>query len=333
MKDVVIVAARRTAIGSFQGGLAKVPAAELGATVIRALLEDTELAPESVDEVLLGQVLTAGAGQNPARQAALAAGLPYEVPAMTLNKVCGSGLAAVQLAARAIASGESEVVIAGGQENMSLAPYVLPKVRTGLRMGHGQVIDTMIQDGLWCAFNDYHMGITAENLAQQFAISREQQDAFAEHSHAKAIAAQNAGYFQQEIVPVTVTDRRGSHIVVEQDEQPRANTTAENLARLRPAFDVKGSVTAGNASSLNDGAAAVLLMSRENANALNLPVLARVAGQGSAGVDPAMMGIGPVAATQQCLKKAGWKIDELEVIEANEAFAVQALAVEQTLGW
>ena len=333
MKDVVIVAARRTAIGSFQGGLAKVPAAELGATVIRALLEDTELAPESVDEVLLGQVLTAGAGQNPARQAALAAGLPYEVPAMTLNKVCGSGLAAVQLAARAIASGESEVVIAGGQENMSLAPYVLPKVRTGLRMGHGQVIDTMIQDGLWCAFNDYHMGITAENLAQQFAISREQQDAFAEHSHAKAIAAQNAGYFQQEIVPVTVTDRRGSHIVVEQDEQPRANTTAENLARLRPAFDVKGSVTAGNASSLNDGAAAVLLMSREKANALNLPVLARVAGQGTAGVDPAIMGIGPVAATQQCLKKAGWKIDELEVIEANEAFAVQALAVEQTLGW
>ncbi len=333
MKDVVIVAARRTAIGSFQGGLAKVPAVELGATVIRALLDDTQLAPELVDEVLLGQVLTAGAGQNPARQAALAAGLPQTVPAMTLNKVCGSGLAAVQLAARAIASGEANIVIAGGQENMSLAPYVLPQVRTGLRMGHGQVIDTMIQDGLWCAFNDYHMGITAENLAQQFAISREQQDAFAEHSHAKAIAAQKAGHFQQEIVPVTVVDKRGSQSIVEQDEQPRAGTTAESLARLRPAFAAQGSVTAGNASSLNDGAAAVMLMRREQAQALNLPILARVAGQGAAGVDPAIMGIGPVAATQQCLKKAGWEVADLDVIEANEAFAVQALAVEQALGW
>ncbi len=333
MKDVVIVAARRTAIGSFQGGLAKVPAVELGATVIRALLDDTQLAPELVDEVLLGQVLTAGAGQNPARQAALAAGLPQTVPAMTLNKVCGSGLAAVQLAARAIASGEANIVIAGGQENMSLAPYVLPQVRTGLRMGHGQVIDTMIQDGLWCAFNDYHMGITAENLAQQFAISREQQDAFAEHSHAKAIAAQKAGHFQQEIVPVTVVDKRGSQSIVEQDEQPRAGTTAESLARLRPAFAAQGSVTAGNASSLNDGAAAVMLMPREQAQALNLPILARVAGQGAAGVDPAIMGIGPVAATQQCLKKAGWEVADLDVIEANEAFAVQALAVEQALGW
>lgn len=333
MKDVVIVAARRTAIGSFQGGLAKVPAVELGATVIRALLDDTQLAPELVDEVLLGQVLTAGAGQNPARQAALAAGLPQTVPAMTLNKVCGSGLAAVQLAARAIASGEANIVIAGGQENMSLAPYVLPQVRTGLRMGHGQVIDTMIQDGLWCAMNDYHMGITAENVAQKFAISRDQQDQFAEQSHAKAIAAQNAGHFQQEIVPVAVADRHGSHTMVEQDEQPRANTTAESLARLRPAFDAQGSVTAGNASSLNDGAAAVMLMSREKANALNLPVLARIAGQGAAGVDPAIMGIGPVAATQQCLKKAGWEVADLDVIEANEAFAVQALAVEQALGW
>lgn len=333
MKDVVIVAARRTAIGSFQGGLAKVPAVELGATVIRALLDDTQLAPELVDEVLLGQVLTAGAGQNPARQAALAAGLPQTVPAMTLNKVCGSGLAAVQLAARAIASGEANIVIAGGQENMSLAPYVLPQVRTGLRMGHGQVIDTMIQDGLWCAFNDYHMGITAENLAQQFAISREQQDAFAEHSHAKAIAAQKAGHFQQEIVPVTVVDKRGSQSIVEQDEQPRAGTTAESLARLRPAFAAQGSVTAGNASSLNDGAAAVMLMRGEQAQALNLPILARVAGQGAAGVDPAIMGIGPVAATQQCLKKAGWEVADLDVIEANEAFAVQALAVEQALGW
>lgn len=333
MKDVVIVAARRTAIGSFQGGLAKVPAVELGATVIRALLDDTQLAPELVDEVLLGQVLTAGAGQNPARQAALAAGLPQTVPAMTLNKVCGSGLAAVQLAARAIASGEANIVIAGGQENMSLAPYVLPQVRTGLRMGHGQVIDTMIQDGLWCAFNDYHMGITAENLAQQFAISREQQDAFAEHSHAKAIAAQKAGHFQQEIVPVTVVDKRGSQSIVEQDEQPRAGTTAESLARLRPAFAAQGSVTAGNASSLNDGAAAVMLMPREQAQALNLPILARVAGQGAAGVDPAIMGIGPVAATQQCLKKAGWEVADLDVIEANEAFAVQALAVERALGW
>lgn len=333
MHEVVIVAARRTPIGTFQGGLAKLSAVELGATVVRQLLKDTQLAPELVDEVVLGQVFTAGAGQNPARQTAINAGLSIETPALTINKVCGSGLSAVQLAARAIASGDAEIVVAGGQESMSQAPYVLPKARTGLRMGDGEVLDTMIHDGLWCAFNDYHMGITAENLAQKYAISREDQDALAEQSHAKALAAQEAGYFDNEIVPVEVLDRRGGSVLVEKDEQPRAGTTAETLARLRPAFAANGTVTAGNASSLNDGAAAVLLMSAAKAKELNLPVLGRIAGQGSAGVDPAIMGIGPVTATQRCLAKAGWDISQLDLIEANEAFAVQALSVQKELGW
>lgn len=333
MQEVVIVAARRTPIGTFQGGLAKLSAVELGSIVIRQLLADTQLAPELIDEVVLGQVFTAGAGQNPARQTALNAGLSIETPALTINKVCGSGLSAVQLGARAIASGEAEVVIAGGQESMSQAPYVVPKARTGLRMGHGEILDTMIHDGLWCAFNNYHMGITAENLAKKYAISRAEQDAFAAQSHAKALAAQQAGYFDNEIVPVEVVDRRGGSILVVKDEQPRASTTADTLARLRPAFAANGTVTAGNASSLNDGAAAVLLMSADKAKTLNLPVLARIAGQGSAGVDPAIMGIGPVTATQQCLKKAGWDIAELDLIEANEAFAVQALSVQKELGW
>lgn len=333
MHEVVIVAARRTPIGTFQGGLAKLSAVELGATVVRQLLKDTQLAPELVDEVVLGQVFTAGAGQNPARQTAINAGLSIETPALTINKVCGSGLSAVQLAARAIASGDAEIVVAGGQESMSQAPYVLPKARTGLRMGDGEVLDTMIHDGLWCAFNDYHMGITAENLAQKYAISREDQDALAEQSHAKALAAQEAGYFDNEIVPVEVLDRRGGSVLVEKDEQPRAGTTAETLARLRPAFAANGTVTAGNASSLNDGAAAVLLMSAAKAKELNLPVLGRIAGQGSAGVDPAIMGIVPVTATQRCLAKAGWDISQLDLIEANEAFAVQALSVQKELGW
>lgn len=333
MQEVVIVAARRTPIGTFQGGLAKLSAVELGSIVIRQLLADTQLAPELIDEVVLGQVFTAGAGQNPARQTALNAGLSIETPALTINKVCGSGLSAVQLGARAIASGEAEVVIAGGQESMSQAPYVVPKARTGLRMGHGEILDTMIHDGLWCAFNNYHMGITAENLAKKYAISRAEQDAFAAQSHAKALEAQQAGYFDNEIVPVEVVDRRGGSILVVKDEQPRASTTADTLARLRPAFAANGTVTAGNASSLNDGAAAVLLMSADKAKTLNLPVLARIAGQGSAGVDPAIMGIGPVTATQQCLKKAGWDIAELDLIEANEAFAVQALSVQKELGW
>lgn len=333
MNEVVIVAATRTAIGSFQGALASVPAVELGAAVIKRLLEQTGLDPAQVDEVILGQVLTAGAGQNPARQAAVKAGLPFAVPALTLNKVCGSGLKALHLATQAIRCGDAEVVIAGGQENMSLSPYVMPSARSGQRMGHGQLIDSMISDGLWDAFNDYHMGITAENLVDKFDISREQQDAFAAESQRKAIAAIEAGRFKDEITPIVLAQKKGEPKVVERDEQPRADTTAESLAKLRPAFKKDGSVTAGNASSLNDGAAAVLLMSADKAKALGLPVLAKIAGYASAGVDPAIMGIGPVSATQRCLAKAGWTLGDLDLIEANEAFAAQALAVGKSLEW
>jgi len=333
MNDVVIVAATRTAIGSFQGGLATVPAVDLGAAVIRQLLEQTQLDPALVDEVILGQVLTAGAGQNPARQAAIKAGLPYSVPALTLNKVCGSGLKALHLAAQAIRCGDAEVVIAGGQENMSLAPYVMPSARTGQRMGHGQLIDSMISDGLWDAFNDYHMGITAENLVDKYGLSREQQDAFAAESQRKAVAAIEAGRFKDEITPIVMPQKKGEPKVFDRDEQPRPDTTAESLAKLRPAFRKDGSVTAGNASSLNDGAAAVLLMSASKAQALRLPVLAKIAGYASAGVDPAIMGIGPVSATQRCLDKAGWQLADLDLIEANEAFAAQALAVGKALEW
>ncbi|HYQ51267.1 MAG TPA: acetyl-CoA C-acyltransferase, partial [Pseudomonas sp.] len=290
MNDVVIVAATRTAIGSFQGALATVPAVDLGAAVIKRLLEQTGLDPAQVDEVILGQVLTAGAGQNPARQAAIKAGLPYSVPALTLNKVCGSGLKALHLAAQAIRCGDAEVVIAGGQENMSLAPYVMPSARTGQRMGHGQLVDSMISDGLWDAFNDYHMGITAENLVEQYSLSREQQDAFAAESQRKAVAAIEAGRFQDEITPIVMPQKKGDPKVFDRDEQPRPETTADSLAKLRPAFKKDGSVTAGNASSLNDGAAAVLLMSAGKAKALGLPVLAKIAAYASAGVDPAIMG-------------------------------------------
>ena len=333
MNDVVIVAATRTAIGSFQGALATVPAVDLGAAVIKRLLEQTGLDPAQVDEVILGQVLTAGAGQNPARQAAIKAGLPYSVPALTLNKVCGSGLKALHLAAQAIRCGDAEVVIAGGQENMSLAPYVMPSARTGQRMGHGQLIDSMITDGLWDAFNDYHMGITAENLVDKYGLSREQQDAFAAESQRKAVAAIEAGRFVDEITPIVLPQKKGEPKVFAQDEQPRPDTTADSLAKLRPAFKKDGSVTAGNASSLNDGAAAVLLMSATKAKALGLPVLAKIAAYASAGVDPAIMGIGPVSATQRCLDKAGWQLAELDLIEANEAFAAQALAVGKVLEW
>lgn len=333
MNEVVIVAATRTAIGSFQGALANVPAVDLGAAVIKRLLEQTGLDPAQVDEVILGQVLTAGAGQNPARQAAVKAGLPFTVPALTLNKVCGSGLKALHLATQAIRCGDAEVVIAGGQENMSLAPYVMPSARTGQRMGHGQLIDSMISDGLWDAFNDYHMGITAENLVDKFAISREQQDAFAADSQRKAVAAIEAGRFKDEITPIVLPQKKGEPKVIERDEQPRPETTAESLAKLRPAFKKDGSVTAGNASSLNDGAAAVLLMSADKAKALGLPVLAKIAAYASAGVDPAIMGIGPVSATQRCLDKAGWQVADLDLIEANEAFAAQALAVGKSLEW
>lgn len=333
MQDVVIVAATRTAIGSFQGSLASVSAVDLGAAVIRQLLEQTGLGGAQVDEVIMGQVLTAGAGQNPARQAAIKAGLPHAVPAMTLNKVCGSGLKALHLGAQAIRCGDAEVIIAGGQENMSLSNYVMPGARTGLRMGHAQIVDTMISDGLWDAFNDYHMGITAENLVDKYEISREQQDAFAAASQRKAAAAIEAGRFVDEITPILIPQRKGDPVAFKVDEQPRGDTTAESLAKLRPAFKKDGSVTAGNASSLNDGAAAVILMSAEKAKALGLPVLAKIAAYANAGVDPAIMGIGPVSATRRCLDKAGWNIGQLDLIEANEAFAAQSLAVAKDLQW
>ncbi|VVM81259.1 Acetyl-CoA acetyltransferase [Pseudomonas fluorescens] len=333
MQDVVIVAATRTAIGSFQGSLASVSAVDLGATVIRQLLEQTGLDGAQVDEVIMGQVLTAGAGQNPARQSAIKAGLPHAVPALTLNKVCGSGLKALHLGAQAIRCGDAEVIIAGGQENMSLSNYVMPGARTGLRMGHAQIVDTMISDGLWDAFNDYHMGITAENLVDKYEISREQQDAFAAASQQKAVAAIEAGRFVDEITPILIPQRKGDPVAFKVDEQPRGDTTAESLAKLRPAFKKDGSVTAGNASSLNDGAAAVILMSAEKAKSLGLPVLAKIAAYANAGVDPAIMGIGPVSATRRCLDKAGWNIDQLDLIEANEAFAAQSLAVAKDLQW
>lgn len=333
MNEVAIVAATRTAIGSFQGALANVSAVELGAAVIRQLLSQTGLDPAQVDEVILGQVLTAGAGQNPARQSAVKAGLPHAVPALTLNKVCGSGLKAVHLAAQAIRCGDAEVVIAGGQENMSLAPYVLPSARTGQRMGHGQMLDSMISDGLWDAFNDYHMGITAENLVDAYGLTREQQDAFAAESQRKALSAIESGRFVAEITPIAVPRKKGEPLLFATDEQPRAGTSAETLGKLRPAFRKDGSVTAGNASTLNDGAAAVLLMSVAKAEALGLPVLAKISAYASAGVDPAVMGIGPVSATQRCLSKAGWQIHDLDLIEANEAFAAQALAVGKELQW
>lgn len=333
MQEVVIVAATRTAIGSFQGALANVSAVDLGAAVIRQLLAQTGLDPAQVDEVIMGQVLTAGAGQNPARQAAIKAGLPFAVPAMTLNKVCGSGLKALHLAAQAIRCGDAEVIIAGGQENMSLSNYVMPGARTGLRMGHAQIVDTMISDGLWDAFNDYHMGITAENLAEKYSLSREQQDAFAAASQQKAVAAIEAGRFADEITPILIPQRKGDPLSFATDEQPRAGTTADSLGKLKAAFKKDGSVTAGNASSLNDGAAAVILMSAAKAKALGLPVLAKIAAYANAGVDPAIMGIGPVSATRRCLDKAGWSIDQLDLVEANEAFAAQSLAVAKDLEW
>ncbi|RON13165.1 acetyl-CoA C-acetyltransferase [Pseudomonas frederiksbergensis] len=333
MNEVVIVAATRTAIGSFQGSLSAIPATELGAAVIRRLLEQTGIDAAQIDEVILGQVLTAGSGQNPARQTAIKAGLPHTTPALTLNKVCGSGLKAVQLAVQAIRCGDAELVIAGGQENMSLAPYVLPKARTGLRLGHAQLQDSVIQDGLWDAFNDYHMGITAENLANQYSISREDQDAFAAISQQKASAAIEAGYFKGEITPILIPQRKGEPLVFDTDEQPRPDSTLQALGNLKPAFQKNGSVTAGNSSTLNDGAAVLMLASAAKALALGLPVLARIKAYASAGVDPSIMGIGPVPATRLVLTKAGWSLDDLDLIEANEAFAAQSLAVGKELGW
>jgi acetyl-CoA C-acetyltransferase len=331
--DIVIVAAARTALGKFGGALAKVSAPELGATVIQALMAQTGVSPDAVDEVILGQVLTAGSGQNPARQSVLKAGLPQQVSAMTINKVCGSGLKAVMLGAQAIACGDAQIVIAGGQENMSASPHVLPNSRDGFRMGNTQLVDTMITDGLWDAFHQYHMGITAENVATKFNISRAQQDAFALASQQKALAALDAGRFVAEIVPVTIPQRKGEPVVFAVDEFPNRKTNAESLAALRPAFDKAGSVTAGNASGLNDGAAAVMLMSAAKAAELGLTPMARIASFASAGLDPALMGMGPVLASQKALAKAGWSSDELDLMEINEAFAAQACAVNQEMGW
>ena len=333
MRDIAILAATRTAIGAFQGGLATLPAHALGAHLIRAILKDTGVPPEQIDEVILGQILTAGGGQNPARQAAVQAGLPYEVPSMTINKLCGSGLKAVHLAAQAIALGDADLVLAGGQESMSLAPYVLPRARTGLRLGHAQLEDSLIRDGLTDAFHDYHMGITAENLAERYGITREAQDTFAAASQEKAINAIATGRFRDEITPIEIPQRKGDAVVFATDEQPRAGTTVQALAKLRPAFKTDGTVTAGNASTINDGAAVLLLASADRANALGLPVLGWIRAWSSAGVDPAFMGLGPVPATAKVLEKTGWTLGEVDLIEANEAFAAQSLAVARELDW
>ncbi len=331
--EVVIVAAARTAIGTFGGALAEVPAHQLGARVIAALLQRSGCKAEWVDEVIMGQVLTAGCGQNPARQAAIAAGLPHDIPSMTINKVCGSGLKAVHLAAQAIACGDAEIVVAGGQENMSLSAHVLPRSRSGQRMGDWSLRDTMIVDGLWDAFNDYHMGNTAENIVRKFGITREEQDEFAAASQNKTEAAQGSDRFRDEIVPVEIPQKKGDPVIVDRDEFPRAGVTAASLAKLRPAFVKDGTVTAANASGINDGAAAVLVMSAAKAAGLGLKPLARIKAYASAGVDPAIMGTGPIPATQRCLDRAGWKVSDLDLVEANEAFAAQAISVNRGLGW
>jgi acetyl-CoA C-acetyltransferase len=333
MTDIVIVAAARTAVGKFGGTLAKTPAAELGAAVIAELLKRSNLSGEQIGEVILGQVLTAGVGQNPARQAVIKAGLPQGVPAMTINKVCGSGLKAVMLAAQAIRDGDSDIVIAGGQESMSLSPHVLMGSRDGQRMGDWKMIDSMITDGLWDVYNQYHMGITAENVAKKYGISREDQDALALASQQKAAAAQDAGKFKDEIVPFSIAQKKGDPIVFAADEFINRKTNAEVLAGLRPAFDKAGSVTAGNASGLNDGAAGVVVMSAKKAEALGLKPLARIASYASAGLDPALMGMGPVPAARKALERAGWKPADLDVLEINEAFAAQACAVHKEMGW
>lgn len=333
MKEVVIVGALRTPIGCFQGSLANHSAVELGSLVLQALLARTGVSPQTVDEVILGQVLTAGAGQNPARQSAIKGGLSNAVSAITINDVCGSGLKALHLATQAIQCGEADVVIAGGQENMSRAPHVLTDSRTGAQLGNSQLIDSLVHDGLWDAFNDYHMGVTAENLAREYGIGRELQDAWALRSQHKARAAIDAGRFCDEIVPVRTQGKDGVVRIVDTDEQPRTDPSAEALALLHPAFEQSGSVTAGNASSINDGAAAVMMMSEVRAQELGLPVLARIRAFASVGVDPALMGIAPVYATRRCLERAGWTLADVDLIEANEASAVQALSVGKMLEW
>ncbi|MFP7733036.1 acetyl-CoA C-acetyltransferase [Priestia aryabhattai] len=329
--EVVIVSAVRTAIGSFGGSLQNVSATTLGGTVIKEALNKVGVSANEVDEVIMGNVLQAGLGQNPARQATLAAGLPETVSALTINKVCGSGLKAVHLATQAILAGDADVIVAGGMENMSQAPYLLKNARNGFKMGDQKVVDSMIQDGLWCAFNDYHMGVTAENLCDKYEITREEQDAFAASSQQKAEAAIQSGRFADEIVPVEVPGRKGQVTIFEQDEFPRAGTTAESLGKLRPAFKKDGSVTAGNASGINDGAAAVVVMSRKKADELGLTPLVSIKANATAGVDPSIMGIGPVSAVKKALEKAAVSLEDVQLVEANEAFAAQSIAVDREL--
>jgi acetyl-CoA C-acetyltransferase len=331
--DIVIVAAARTAVGKFGGSLAKTPAPELGAAVVADLLRRANLSGDQINELILGQVLTAGSGQNPARQTVIKSGLPQGVPALTINAVCGSGLKAVMLAAQAIRDGDSEIIIAGGQENMSLAPHVLPGSRDGMRMGDWKLVDSMIVDGLWDVYNKYHMGITAENVAKKYAISRDMQDALALGSQQKAAAAQEAGRFKDEIVPFSIAQKKGDPIVFASDEFINKKTNAEALAGLRPAFDKAGTVTAGNASGLNDGAAGVVVMTAAKAAQLGLKPLARIASYATVAIDPSIMGIGPVPASQKALQRAGWKAQDVDLLEINEAFAAQACAVNNEMGW
>jgi acetyl-CoA C-acetyltransferase len=333
MSDIVIAGATRTAVGKFGGALAKVPAPELGATVVKALLAQSGVKPDQVSEVILGQVLTAGSGQNPARQTLIKSGIPKEVPAMTINIVCGSGLKAVMLAAQAVKCGDADIVIAGGQENMSASPHVLLGSRDGFRMGDAKLVDTMITDGLWDVYNQYHMGQTAENVAKQYGISRAQQDEFAVASQNKAEKAQKAGLFKDEITPVLIPQRKGDPVAFDSDEFIKAGTTLESIAGLRPAFAKEGSVTAANASGINDGAAAVLVMTAERAAQLGITPLARIKSYATTGVDPSIMGMGPVSASKWCLEKAGWKPGDLDLMEINEAFAAQACAVNKEMGW
>ena len=333
MQDIVIVAAARTAVGKFGGTLAKTAATDLGAAVIKDLLVRTGLGPAQIDEVILGQVLAAGVGQNPARQALIKSGLTQETPALTINAVCGSGLKAVMLAAQAVAWGDSDIVIAGGQENMSASPHVLQGSRDGQRMGDWKMVDSMIVDGLWDVYNQYHMGITAENVAKQYGISRDMQDALAFASQQKAAAAQDAGKFVDEIVPITLAQKKGDPVVFAADEYINRKSTADALAGLRPAFDKAGSVTAGNASGINDGAAAVMVMTAQKAAALGLTPMGRIASFATSGLDPALMGMGPVSASQKALVRAGWTAQDLDLLEINEAFAAQACAVNQAMGW
>lgn len=333
MDNVVIVAAARTATGNFGGSLAGMPAHTLGSTVIAEVVKRAGIKPEQVDEVIFGQVLAAGAGQNPARQAAIHAGIPESVPSMTINKLCGSGLKTVHLAAQAIKCGDAEIIVAGGQESMSQAPHLLPKSRNGQKMGDWKMQDSMLSDGLMCAFNNYHMGVTAENIAKKYDISREAQDEFAASSQNKTEAAINAGKFKDEIVPVEIPQRKGEPVIFDTDEFPKAGVTAESLGKMRPAFDKEGTVTAANASGINDGAAAVLVMSESKAKELGLEVMATIKAYSSVGVDPAIMGTGPIPASTKCLEKADWSIADLDLIEANEAFAAQAISVNKGMEW